>query len=101
MPIPRHMPLQAVHELEDILALHLDRHAECLTGGNKLLLELREIERRAGNVRKKRVISRISTFASERMLVTPATIPGRFLPRTVMTTRLEGVSVMRGSFRTM
>ena len=44
------------------------------------------------------VMSRMSTLASPRTRVTPATMPGRFLPRTVMTIREDEISAMGNPF---
>ena len=49
-PVTKWHRLQAVHELEDILALHLDGDAELITLSGKRLLELGEAERRGGHV---------------------------------------------------
>ena len=101
-PVPKWHRLQAVHELEDVLALHLNGDAELITLSGKRLLSSEkpnvEADTSAMRVMVKMssmmlcVMSRISTLASDRTHVTPATMPGRFLPRTVMTTRLEEVS---------
>ncbi len=102
-PVPKWHRLQAVHKVKDVLALHLNGDAELITLSGKRLLSSEkpnvEADTSAMRVMVKMFDNGLRDVADvdarpDRTRVTPATMPGRFLPRTVMTTRLEEVSAM-------